>query len=87
MVTHLELPEESKEISTRLAEEKERISKLLQSLKEEISNIKFNYPYTMKPFIQSSEKIEERKEELKERINQVEKSLMVYKAKIEEMLR
>ena len=41
----------------------------------------------MKPFIQSSEKIEERKEELKERINQVEKSLMVYKAKIEEMLR
>lgn len=87
MVTHLELPEESKEISTRLAEEKERISKLLQSLKEEISNIKFNYPYTMKPFIQSSEKIEERKEELKERISQVEKSLMVYKAKIEEMLR
>ncbi len=71
----------------RLTKEKERLSELLQMVRDRIDEIKSEYPYTMKPIVQSPEKTEARKAELQEYIAQLHETLATYTAKVEGMLR
>ena len=67
--------------------EKERLTKLLQVVKHRTAEIKLEYPYTMKSFVQSPEKIKARKTELEDHIKHLNEALAAYMARIEEMLR
>lgn len=70
-----------------LIKEKERLSRLIQNVKNRIMEIKSEYPYTMKSLIRNPDKVESRKAELEEDIKELNKTLAVYAAKIEEMMR
>ena len=52
-----------------------------------ITEIKAEFPYTMKEFVQSPDKVEARKTELQEQIDQLTDILAAYNEKIAEMLR
>ena len=51
------------------------------------SNIKSEYPYTMKDILEDTEKTEQKKQELENILEQYNELISIYKAKIEEMLR
>lgn len=88
MVSEPILPDEKSDGTVAfLIREKDRLTKIIQSIKLRIKKIKSEYPYTMKPIVQSPEKIEERKSELKEKINSLKEVLSAYTRRIEEMLR
>ncbi|MDR1141190.1 MAG: hypothetical protein LBL62_05815 [Planctomycetaceae bacterium] len=87
MVAEPIIPEEKSNGLALLMKEKERLTKLLQSIKRKIDKIKSEYPYTMKPIVQSPEKTEARKSELKEQIKSLNEVLSAYTQRIEEMLR
>ena len=70
-----------------LTSARERLLGLLQTVEERIVEIKSEYPYTMKPIVQSPERTEARKTELREHIGRLNETLAAYTAKIEEMLR
>jgi type I restriction enzyme M protein len=87
MVAEPALPDEKPEAISQLAKEEERFSTLLQNIKDRISEIKSEYPYTMKALLQNPEKVAARKAELEAGIKQLNETLAYYTAKIEEMLR
>lgn len=70
-----------------LVKERERLTHLLQVIRDKIEEIKNTYPYTMKSFIQSEDKIAEKKAELEDIISQLNEALQLYKSRIAEMLR
>jgi hypothetical protein len=70
-----------------LMKEKERLAKLLQNIRDSIAGIKSEYPYTMKSLLQNPEKVNARKIELEENIDQLNDVLATYTTRIEEMLR
>lgn len=72
--------------STRLSQEKNRLFKLFITIKDKITEIKSQYPYTMKALLLSPEKTEARRVELEKSIAQLSQALEIYKAKIAEML-
>jgi len=87
MVAEPALPAMDSDGRALLVKEKERLSKLLQSIKARILEIKSEYPYTMKSFIQSPDRIEARKAELEKNIKQLNEVHAVYAAEFEKMLR
>ena len=87
MVADPALPVEMTDGMSARVKEKERLSKLLQTIKDRITEIKAEFPYTMKEFVQSPDKIEARKAELQEQIDQLTDVLTAYNEKIVEMLR
>ncbi len=87
MVAEPELPNDMPDAASQLIKEKERLSILLQTVKDQISEIKSEYPYTMKSLVQSPEKTEARKVELEATIRQLNETLATYTTRIEEMLR
>lgn len=80
------LPDEENGVST-LIKEKERLSALIKDIAGKMRDIKTNYPYTMKEFVQSPERIAERKKELTEQIERLTETLTIYNERIAKMLR
>jgi hypothetical protein len=72
--------------AARCIEEEERLSRLVQVFKERTAEAKAKFPYTMRAFVNSPEKIAERRTELEESIRRSNITLAAYAAKIEEML-
>lgn len=70
-----------------LAKEISRLTDLFKSLRDRITQIKMEYPYTMKAFVRDPKQVETRKAELESAIGQWRDVLLTYKAKIKEMLR
>jgi hypothetical protein len=87
MVAKPVFTDDKSDAMAQLIKEKERLSKLLQAVKDRIAEIKAKYPYSMKVFVQSPEKIKARKIELEESIKQLNETLAAYATRIEEMLR
>lgn len=73
--------------SCKMVKEKERLCNLLQNLKKSILQIKSEYPYTMKAFVQNPPKIIDRKSELTKSIQYLNEVMAAYTAKIARMLR
>lgn len=87
MVSEPVLPDSKENGMTILAKEKERLSNLLGIIKDKITEIKDEYPYTMKSLVNDEGKIEEKKVELGDTISQLKGTLELYKTRIKEMLR
>jgi hypothetical protein len=69
-----------------LIKEKTRLTGLVERLRALIAGIRQEYPYIMKPLIQSPEKVQQRQAELKAGIREWGEALAAWKAKIEELL-
>jgi hypothetical protein len=87
MVSESVLPDLKSNGLVVLMKEKDRLLILLQSIKDKIAEIKSEYPYTMKPLIQSPAAVEARKAELEESIGKLNETLVAYKTRIDDMLR
>lgn len=87
MVADPALPADAQGSAAQLIKEKERLTKQVQRIVERIAEIKAEYPYTMKEIVQSPDLLEVRKVELETYIKQLNETLDLYKAKIDEMLR
>lgn len=87
MVGNSPLPEQHKDALTQLNEEKERLQNLLKAIRDSIEQIKSEYPYTMKEIIEDEEQTEQKKKELENILSQYNELILIYKAKIEEMIR
>lgn len=74
-------------MAVKLSKEKDRLNSLLERVRKEIEKIKTQYPYTMKEFLEDSEKLERRREELEKILEQYQELAAFYRTKIEEMLR
>ena len=87
MVAEPVIPEKSENGLTILAKEKERLSKTIELIREQITEIKSEYPYTMKELVDDPEQIAKKKEELEETIKELKEAYDIYAAKLKEMLR
>lgn len=87
MVINQSLPEQHTDAMAQLAKEKERLQRLIKSIRESIENIKSEYPYTMKEILEDTEKTQKKREEFESILEQYNEIILIYKAKIEEMLR
>lgn len=81
------LAEQHKDAITQLTGEKDRLQKLLKSIRDCIEEIKAEYPYTMKEILEDENRIKQKKQELERIISQYNELILIYKAKIEEMIR
>jgi len=87
MVSQPVLPEKSSDAISWLAKEKERLCDMVKKTNDNIEKIKSEYPYTMKALLSSTEKIDELKAELEEKIDKLKELYDFYNLKIEEMLK
>ncbi|MDI9369343.1 MAG: molecular chaperone DnaJ [Synergistota bacterium] len=78
---------ETPDATELLMKEKDRLSDLVRKVKDRITEIKSEYPYTMKRIVQSPEMTEARKAELQERIERLRETLAAYGARVDKMLR
>lgn len=87
MINEEQIPREHQDAIIQLKEEKERLNKLLASIRESIDEIKNKYPYSVKDILEDEEKVEQKRLELEEILNEYKSLIKMYNAKIEEMLR
>ena len=87
MIGEAVLPDHKSEGLALLVKEKERLIVLLENVHSSIAKIKSEYPYTMKSLLQSAERTEERKKELRAGILELSGMLAICSAKIDDMLR
>lgn len=87
MIAEPVLPDMKQNGLAELIIERTRLTDLLKGLRDRISQIKSEYPYTMKAFVQDSEQVEVRKAELAAAIEKWHDALASYKTRIDEMLR
>jgi ElaB/YqjD/DUF883 family membrane-anchored ribosome-binding protein len=76
----------SAESFEKLNEEKDRLNQLLKQVKDQIIQIKSQFPYTMKTFIQSPGKIEARRKEINAAIDELNDVYNAYTARIDQIL-
>lgn len=87
MVADPVIPEVGENGMALLTKEKERLTKSLELIHQQISEIKSEYPYTMKDVVNNPEKIEEKKTELQSLIEELKEVYDWYEARIKELLR
>lgn len=87
MVCEPALPENNSDGIKALIEEKKRLEKSVTLINEKIATIKNSYPYILKPIVEDSKKIEQKKVELKAKIEDFKELIAFYSNKIAEMLR
>ena len=87
MVAEPIIPEKSENGLTILAKEKERLSKTIELIREQITEIKSEYPYTMKDLVDDPEQIAKKKAELEGTIDELKEAYDIYAARLKEMLR
>ncbi len=87
MVSQPVLPEKSTDVISWFDKEKERLCDMVKKTNEIIEKIKSEYPYTMKALISNTEKIDELRDELEEKIDKLKELYDFYNLKIEEMLK
>ena len=87
MVAEPVISEKSENGLTILTKEKERLSKTIELIREQITEIKSEYPYTMKDLVDDPEQIAKKKAELEETINELKEAYDIYAERLKEMLR
>lgn len=87
MVAEPVIPQKGENGLTILAKEKERLSKTIELIREQITEIKSEYPYTMKDLVDDPEQIANKKAELEETIKELKEAYDIYAARLKEMLR
>lgn len=86
MVVEPDIPDQSEDVMTVLLKEKERLTKSLEFIRKQISEIKSEYPYTMKELVQDPVQIAEKKAELEELIEELKEVYNLYAARLQNLL-
>ncbi len=87
MVSDPKLPEKGTDGIAVLVDEVNRLERLISLVNERINEIKSEYPYTLKPIIESPELTEERRGEIQARIDEMTAVVEFYRKKIEGMVK
>lgn len=87
MVVEPVLPDSSEKGLAVFMKEKKRLLKMLELVKEQITAIKEDYPYNLKPIVQSEKLTAEKKTSLEETVLKFQEIIENYKKRIKEMLR
>lgn len=80
------LPNTKEDATKALFREKERLKKVVDGIKKEIEDIKSSFPYTMQEFLNDKDKVDAKKNELKEIIERYQEMAKMYDERIKEML-
>lgn len=86
MVVEPDIPDQSENVMTALLKEKDRLTKSLEFIRKQISEIKSEYPYTMKELVQDPVQIAEKKAELEELIEELKEVYDLYAARLQNLL-
>ena len=70
----------------KMRDELIRLDRMISSINGDIEKIKSEYPYTMKDILFDKEQLNQRKEELKDNIDQCNELISFYKTKIQHLL-
>lgn len=70
----------------KMRDELIRLDRMISSINGDIEKIKSEYPYTMKDILFDKEQLNQRKEELKDNIDQCNELVSFYKTKIQNLL-
>ena len=70
----------------KMRDELIRLDRMISSINGDIEKIKSEYPYTMKDILFDKEQLNQRKEELKDNIDQCNELVSFYKTKIQHLL-
>ncbi len=81
------LPSRQEDRVRQLMEEKERLQEAVCKIQEEIRQIKSKYPYNLKEIIENPDKVEARRRQLKELLEDYQKTADIYEKRIDKMLR
>lgn len=87
MVAEPVIPEQSESGLAVLAKEKEHLTRTLELIREQITEIKNEYPYTMKDLVEDPDKIAEKKKEIEDTISELKEAYDLYAARLKELLR
>lgn len=68
-------------------DKKEHLQRAIKSVKMSIEHIKSEFPYTMKDIVEDEELIKQNRQKLEDALKQYNELIIVYKNKIEEMMR
>lgn len=82
MVASCDITDISESTMDNLIKEKDRLYNLLQSVKKQILLVKQSYPYILKELLEDNEKLNARKEALRDVIKQYEEAIEAYKERI-----
>lgn len=85
MIGDRNLPEKHQDAMAQLMEERERLLSLTKSINKSIEKIKSEYPHSVKEILESPEKLEQRKAELQDILENYNELIAVYKTKLDEM--
>lgn len=77
----------SEDSISKLKNNLENLENMLSVIKDDIAQIKSRYPYTMKEILEDSEKTNQRKDELRNIINQYNERILLLQSRIQELLR
>lgn len=70
----------------KMRDELIRLDRMISSINGDVEKIKAEYPYTMKNILFDKEQLNQRKEELKDNIDQCDELVSFYKTKIQNLL-
>ena len=70
----------------KMRDELIRLDRMISSINGDVEKIKSEYPYTMKDILFDKEQLNQRKQELKDNINQCNELVSFYKTKIQNLL-
>ena len=70
----------------KMRDELIRLDRMISSINGDVEKIKSEYPYTMKDILFDKEQLNQRKEELKDNIDQCNELVSFYKTKIQHLL-
>ena len=70
----------------KMRNEQIRLDRMISSINGDIEKIKSEYPYTMKDILSDKEQLNQRKQELKDNIDQCNELVSFYKTKIQHLL-
>ena len=70
----------------KMRDELIRLDRMISSINGDVEKIKSEYPYTMKDILFDKEQLNQRKQELKDNIDQCNELVSFYKAKIQNLL-
>ena len=87
MVTAPVVSEQGENGLSALVKEKERLTRTLELVHSQITDIKSDYPYTMKELVNDPAQISEKRAELEAIIDELTEVYEVYSSRLKEMLR
>ena len=86
MISNNQSEDDNTDNIEKMRDELIRLDRMISSINGDVEKIKSEYPYTMKDILFDKEQLNQRKEELKDNIDQCNELVSFYKTKIQHLL-